>query len=295
MALPAPLLTSVERHACFTGSYHYESPVDVCADPAQPLSRMFHVSCGDCLSFKIGALSCNLPIGMTQYTLADALSAHVRALRGFRWSFSGYHAGPRFWLSAASFSDGLFLIDGSRNRNGVPEIDLLVEAFRHKLAQPADPSMLNASLYASEIVYVNLTQPLPQPVRTRQDLLGLPQCSRTPKQGYVRVALVEFQPFAAGIAAGPMGPMAGTIAQAPGATATAGVSPATAQAKTVIAAMPPPPPMVRAANPAHIAPPTPRSPAMPGKTLKIGDTCGTCGAEYKERPLFSGTFIGCLC
>lgn len=31
------------------------------------------------------------------------------------------------------------------------------------------------------------------------------------------------------------------------------------------------------------------------KTLKIGDICSVCGKEYKERQLFTGSFIGCMC
>jgi hypothetical protein len=27
----------------------------------------------------------------------------------------------------------------------------------------------------------------------------------------------------------------------------------------------------------------------------IGKTCGICNKEVKERPLFSGSFIGCMC
>lgn len=31
------------------------------------------------------------------------------------------------------------------------------------------------------------------------------------------------------------------------------------------------------------------------KKLKVGDICGTCSAEYKERMLFHSSYIGCHC
>jgi hypothetical protein len=195
------------------------------------------------LTFRVGTLANLLPTGMSAYTLADALTAHMRALRGYRWAISGYHAaGGGFWLSAACYTDSLYLVDGSRNRNNQSSVDLLIEAFTHKVMSPNDPRMLDPLLYSTETVYIDFAAPITT-VRSKQDILAAPQCSVTPKQGFRRIALVEFLPLAA-------------------------------------------------ANPAVVQTSTP--PPLP-RELKIGDTCSVCGAVVMERPLFSGTFVGCLC
>jgi hypothetical protein len=31
------------------------------------------------------------------------------------------------------------------------------------------------------------------------------------------------------------------------------------------------------------------------RTLRVGDRCPVCGAEVRQRPLFNGSYIGCLC
>jgi len=247
MSLPATLLGAIEGHTCFTGCYHYESPAEICTDPVQPPAPIIQVSCADCLSFRVGALTRLLPSGMTTYALADALTTHMRSLRGYIWSLSGYHAvGGGFWLSAAAFNDGLFLVDGSRNRSSTRgDADLLIEAFKHKLAPKADPRMLDPALYAAEVVYLSLAAPI-GPVQTKQDIMASPQCSLAAKQGFQRVTVVEFLPFA---------PQAVT-AQAP-----------------VSSSAPPPAP----------------------KPLERGDVCPVCHAEFAERALFTGTYVGCLC
>ncbi len=51
-------------------------------------------------------------------------------------------------------------------------------------------------------------------------------------------------------------------------------------------------PVARAAAASASAPPA--APPAP-KPLKIGDRCPVCGAEVRERSLFQGTFVGCLC
>lgn len=252
MALPAPLVAAIEAHTCFTGCYHCESPVEICMDPTQPLAPIVHVSCADCLSFRVGTLTRLLPAGTTTYALADALTAHMRAQRGYRWALSGYHAvGPGFWLSVASLTESLFLVDGVRNRNGArSEADLLVELFKHKLAQPWDPIMLDPALYAAEVVYLNLATPLP-PIQSKQDLLACPQYSAAAKQGFRRITVLEFLlPVAA--APSPLRAIAPVLAAAPAA------------------------------------------PARPRK-LERGDICPVCKAEFTERPLFTGSFVGCLC
>lgn len=251
MALPAALLAAVERHSCFTGCYRSESEVQVCIDPTQAPVPAVPVCCSDCLNFHPAALVSLLPLGMTSYALANALTAHVRALRGYRWATGGYHtAGTGFWLNAAYYGNGLFLVDAARNRNARTDVEMLIEAFQHGVVQPEDPRMLDPTFYTSELSYINMSKPI-APVRSKQDLLSSPQRSATPRQGYSRVSIVEFQPLAA----------AAVAASAPL---------------------------------AQCAPPA-RKPAPAPVKLKLGDTCPACGAVVMERPLFSGTFIGCLC
>ncbi len=265
VALPASLLTAVEAHPCFTGCYSHEIPVALCVDPARAPVTSFHAACQDCLMFHVGALASLLPPGTTQYTLAQELAAHMRGVRGYRWAFSGYHAtGPGFWLSVAYYGDGLFLVDGSRNHGGAKDVDLLVQAFRARLAQPDDPGMLDPALYAVDVVHLSCAPPL-GPVRTKQDILRLSQCSLAPRQGFRRVCILEFLPLTTALAAG-------TTAAPPRPAPAVAVAPATAS---------PAPPARRASAPA--------------RTARLGEICQSCGAEVKERPLFSGTFVGCLC
>lgn len=264
VALPASLLAAAEAHACFTGCYSHETPVALCIDAARPPVTSFHAACQDCLMFHVGALASLLPPGMTQYGLAQELAAHMRSVRGYRWAISGYHAtGQGFWLSAAYYGDGLFLVDGSRNHGGARDVDLLVQAFRSKLVQPDDQGMLDPALYASEIVHLSCAPPLGT-IKSKQDILRSPQCSLSPRQGLRRVCIVEFLPLTT--------------------TATNHNKPAIAP--PVPGKVPPPPAVVR---------PTAPPPRAPSRPLRVGDVCPVCGAEVKERPLFSGTFVGCLC
>jgi hypothetical protein len=248
MSLPASLLAAVEQHACFSGHYRHESEIQACIDPAQPVTRLYTVSCGDCLSFRPGVLASLLPVGLTMYGLADALSAHVRALRGYRWSVAGYFtAGGGFWLSAAYYGGGLFLVDASRNRNGRPDADVLADAFRLGVLTPEDPRMGIPSLYAAEQAYVNMASPVAR-VQSKQDLVASRQYSQRNRPGFARATILEFLPF--------------TTAAAP--------------------------------NPAS-SPPAPLAQAKIARKLEVGEVCPQCGAAVKERPLFTGSFVGCLC
>jgi hypothetical protein len=208
--------------------------------------------------FHIGALSSLLPPGTSQYSLAQEISAHMCSVRGYRWAFSGYHAcGPGFWLSAAYYGDGLFLVDGSRNHGKLSEIDLLIRAFQSHLAQPDDPGMLDPALYAESIVYL-ARSPKQSAVRVKQDILSSPDCSLVHRNGHKRVAIVEFLPL----------------------TSLAAASHA-----------PPAPSPTAILSPQSSAP----SPSPASRALQAGDVCPVCRAEVKERALFMGTFIGCLC
>jgi hypothetical protein len=255
MTLPASLLTAVERHPCFSGHYRSDSEIQACIDPGQPTARLYTVSCGDCLVFRPGVLTSHLPPGMSTYALADTLSAHVRSMRGYRWSVAGYFtAGGGFWLSAAYYGNGLFLVDASRNRNGRAEVDMLVEAFRHGVLQPEDPRMLDPQLYTAEPAYLNMAGAV-SPVGNKHDLVHSSQYSGGPRPGYGRASILEFQPLA-------------HASQGPSATPPPSAPP-----------LPPPPALV--------------PPAI--RRLVTGDLCPKCGHEVKERPLFTGTYVGCLC
>ncbi len=246
--LPQSLLDLVEKHSCFTGCYAYEHPIALCIDPSKPPVWSFHATCQDCLMFHVGAIADLLPPGMTQYTLTQKLNAHMRTIRGYRWSLSGYHAtGPGFWLSVAYFGDGLFLVDGSRDRGNTKEIDLLVRAFQSKLAQPDDPGMLDPALYASEAVYLDMSKSL-LGAKSKQDILKSPQCSAFDKGStYKKVSIVEFLPIT---------------------TKAASSQPASKQYASTGAL---------------------------ARGLFKGDICSFCQQEVKERTLFVGSYIGCLC
>lgn len=260
--LPASLLAAVESHACFTGCYTPDTSAVICADAAHPLVLSFYAGCQDCLTFKVGSLANLLPFGMSHHGLAQELSAHMRAVRGYRWAISGYHnTGQGFWLSAAYYGDGLFLVDGSRNHgSGGQDVDLLVQAFRSKLVQPDDQGMLDPALYSSEVVHLSCSTPLGA-VRTKQHILRNPQCSLSPRQGLRRVCIVEFLPLTTKVSSSSA--TNSVLWQSP--------------TKSVVTLWPSP-----AKSVAKLA-------------LKIGDTCTVCNAEVKERQLFTGTFVGCLC
>lgn len=195
MPVPASLLDAVDAHACFSGCYSHETPVALVTDPGRPPVVSFHAACQDCLMFHVGSLASLLPHGMTQYGLAQELAAHTRRTRGYRWAISGYHAtGQGFWLSAAYYGDGLFLVDGSRNHGGTRDVDLLVRAFRSKLVQPDDQGMLDPALYASEIVHIDATNII-LPKNGKSDILRSAGCSLSPRQGLRRTCIVEFLPL----------------------------------------------------------------------------------------------------
>jgi hypothetical protein len=59
----------------------------------------------------------------------------------------------------------------------------------------------------------------------------------------------------------------------------------------------PPPPTVRSATPLGPRPASVAtvSKAAPVSEAESGARCPDCGEEVKERPLFVGTYVGCLC
>jgi hypothetical protein len=273
MSLPISLLTAVASHGCFTGCYKSDRAASVCLDPAQPLATALHAVCSECLSFRVGALTTALGLGVTAQAFADELSAHVQALRGYVWSTSGYWANGGFWISAVYFGNGLFLVDGSRNGGQRSDLDMLIQAFRAGVVAPDDPRMVSPSHYTSEVVYVDMSQFIGL-VRDKQDLLASPAVRTTRLHGHQRAALLEFLPMA----------RSNFLPPNPGARPPA-VRPSS------------PPPTVRSATPLGPSPAlaTPASKAAPAPKAESGIYCPDCGEEIKERPLFVGTYVGCLC
>jgi hypothetical protein len=242
------------------------------------------------MSFRVGALSTALPPGQSSHALADELSAHVRGVRGYVWATSGYCNGSGgFWISAAYYGSGLFLVDASRNGGQCTDLDVLISAFRSGLVAPEDPRMLSQGLYTSEIVYIDMSHPIAS-VTCKLDLLSSPQCRSTRTQGYQRCAILEFVPLAHNQRL--------RQSQYLGAPAPTAMTPTTPSIPTTPTTMR----QARATAPAipMPAPSAPHASIAPTASATAAfahgaDVCPTCRAEIKERPLFVGTYIGCLC
>jgi hypothetical protein len=262
MPLPAPFVTEIETHLCLSGVYESEQPTLVCLDPNKPLEKMICVACRDCLMHHVGALASTLPAGMDGYALAREASAHVRALRGYKWSVSGYHlAGGGFWLTAMSYGNGILLVDGSRQSKATQsDLDLLIHAYTHKVCTPEDPRMTDPALYAVETVYLRMDKPILS-VTCKNDILSSSQYSRIQASGYRRATLCEFLPLQQNVAA--------PVAAAP------------------VAVQPNTTPIATAATPAESK--------KAAKPLQMGDICPVCHDEVRERLLFTSTFVGCKC
>jgi hypothetical protein len=133
--------------------------------------------------------------GVSSDAFADALSEHVRAFRGYLWARSGYHTGVNGgWLSVAYYGRGLFLVDASRNRNGVSDLAALIDAFQTGVLTPEDPRMVDYALYDVEVVHLNMARPIPG-VRSKSDIVSSPQCAMQPARGHHRFSLIEFLPL----------------------------------------------------------------------------------------------------
>jgi hypothetical protein len=283
MSLPSSLLSAVAAHRCFTGCYRSDPTARICIDPALPLAPALQAVCSDCMSFRVGALSSALPVGLSSHSLADELSAHVRGVRGYVWTTSGYcNGGGGFWISAAYYGSGLFLVDASRNGGQCTDLDVLISAFRSGVVTPEDPRMLSQGLYTSEIVYIDMSQPIAG-VSSKLDLLASPQCRSTRTQGYQRCAILEFVPLA----------HSQRLRQNP----YLGAAPVNVASPTTR-------PSVRATAPAIPLPASAPNLAASAPNLATSATtafahganvCPKCLAEVKERPLFVGTYVGCLC
>lgn len=276
MSLPAPFVNEIETHLCLSGCYESEQPTYVCLDPNKPLEKVICVSCHDCLMHHVGALASTLPTGMDGYALAREASAHVRALRGYKWSISGYHtAGGGFWLTAMSYGNGILLVDGSRHsKTKQTDLDLLIHAFKHKVCTPDDPRMTDPGLYSVETVYLRMDKPI-LPVTCKNDILSSSQCSKMQTSGYRPATLCEFLPMQQHAQA--------PVIQAP-VTSHANTTPVTTNMTANIAT-----------NVAATTSAPPPDTKKPKKTLKLGDVCPVCHDEVRERILFTSTYVGCKC
>jgi hypothetical protein len=268
MPLPAPFMNEIETHLCLSGCYESEQPTYVCLDANKPLEKVICVSCHDCLMHHVGSLASTLPTGMDGYALAREASAHVRALRGYKWSVSGYHtAGGGFWLTAMSYGNGILLVDGSRHsKTKQTDLDLLIHAFTHKVCTPEDPRMTDPALYAVETVFLRMDKPI-LPVTCKNDILSSQQCNRMQTSGYRRATLCEFLPLQ-------------QHAQVPIVTA---------------APLPNTTPLSIGGAPVVTAISTPAASKKASKPLQLGDVCPVCHDEVCERILFTSTYVGCKC
>ena len=185
--LPAMLLAAAEAHPCFSGCYRLEPRTTVVANSG--MVDVVHVCCEDCLAFRIGLPASEISRVMGDYMLALALTAHVRVQRGYRWAVSGFHKyGDGFWLSAAYYGEGLFLVDSSRNGGSLTDVDYLVLGLKHvPEIRIDDARMLDPALYRQRAGYTRV------PLAAPWNLDGY--LSTVPVEGGCRVAVVEFVPL----------------------------------------------------------------------------------------------------
>lgn len=193
MALPPALLTYVEHHGCFSGCYGSSSNVATFTTATQPPIAIVVVTCRDCYH-QIGTPASLLANGTTSHALADQLTQHVRAKRGYTLSVGGYHTqGPGFYISAVYWSScRTFLLGGERSRKLGSDLDLLQLAFRHGVLTPPEPGMVNAAHFSVETVYVDPAQILPA-VTTKHALLQWPGLRVQPVSGWQKLTLAEFK------------------------------------------------------------------------------------------------------
>jgi hypothetical protein len=278
MPLPNTLLQAAEQHRCFTGTYRDEQTVLSCLDANLPLEPLVQVSCTMCFQ-RFGALAALLPPSTTAAMLAADLTDHIRIQRGYAQSLGGYHGGGAgFWLSAAYFDGGFFLLDGSQgSQPSRPVLDLLADAIQRRLLRAADPRMIDPQHFAQQQVYVDVRQ-LPAGLRTPAQLRASAGFSLTPAVGFQRVTLAEFLPLTTALS--PVAPAAQAMApappQAPPSGNTSATSPVAAASATTSATSPS---GATAARPA----------------LRLGERCPVCADVVRQRELFSSVYIGCRC
>jgi hypothetical protein len=213
MALPPALLQFVEKHNCFSGCYGSSSNLHAFTAAIPAGQPMVSVICLDCLRH-IGALASLLPNGMHSYQLADELTRHMRAYRGYSVSLSGYHTkGPGFWFGAAYWAScNVFLLDGERSRNLGTDLDLLMLSFQHGVLSPPTPAMLDPTSFVVRPLFLDLQQPI-RGVAAKADLLTASGVSLQAVAGWKKVTMAEFVGAASQPAAIPTGHTGGVIGQ----------------------------------------------------------------------------------
>lgn len=213
MVLPQVLLQFVEQHGCFSGCYGSSSNLHAFTAATPAPQPAVSVTCLDCF-VHIGVLASLLPNGMQSYQLADELSRHVRARRGYSVSVSGYHTqGPGFWFGAVYWAScNVFLLDGERSRKLGTDLDLLMLSFQYGVLKPSAPAMLNPTSFVVQPLFLDLHQPI-SPVAAKADLLASSGVSMQPTAGWKKVTMAEFVGAVPPLPAIPARPAGPTIGQ----------------------------------------------------------------------------------
>ena len=204
MSLPPSLLSALESHPCFSGTFRYADTVQMVLDPAQPPELAYTIQCGDCLLWHAGVMRSLLPVGVDGYALARQATAHVSSARGYDGAIGGYHGGGAgFWLSAVYVASiDAFLLDGHRSRATATDLDLLIRSFRHKLWAPADAGMSDPARYVTQTLHVSMADAA-GPWPTLQDFLSSPAVHASAGAKTRTVTLAAYQRTLAPTAAAP--------------------------------------------------------------------------------------------
>jgi hypothetical protein len=260
MPVPARILQLVEAHHCFSGCYAPDGDVMCLIDRARSPELACYIQCQDCLTFRVGSIATLLGPGMDRYKLAREVTNHLRAVRNYALSFSGYHRqGGGVWLSAAYWANlGIFLLKSDRGSQGVNQcpVDLLIKAFINGVSVPPLAGMCDPNNYTSRQVFLNAAV-VSAPASARALFASL---SQTSAPGYVAVTLAEYLPVSRGASAG----------------VSSGATPAPAASHS------------RASRSASS-----RAPAVVPRPL--GSRCEVCGELVMERALLTSVYIGCRC
>lgn len=254
MTLPTALLDAAAAHRCFPGVFGRGNAIRLYPGLAGP-SEIVDFQCDNCLLFRIACAAADLPTGMTHEQAALEITAHVRALRGYRLSVAGYHTSIGGWLSAAYWNQaGIFVLRADRGSSASKTpLSVLIDALTRGPMAPLDPAMLDPAQYAVQDVFLSVVPP--PSVTSLAGLLASAHVSPTKTADHQKVTLAAFLP----------------AAPAPSA--------------------PSPPVSPAGAAPS----PTVSVPAEPALPLQPGERCPTCGQTVGERWLFTTHYTGCGC
>ncbi|MBI4822394.1 MAG: hypothetical protein HY791_39405 [Deltaproteobacteria bacterium] len=261
--LPASLQKAAEDHPCFAAVWEDEDAVVAC-DPARPNEELGVIRCGSCLRSHLAVPSTLLQRKYGRPCWGDEVSQLTQKSRGIEFSFAGYHYanGNGFWLCAAYYPCGLFLLDPSKNSGPTDCVDLLIRAFQQGVARPTHKLMTDRTSYSNpDDVYLSPDSPI-SAITSRNQLLTSSLVSRSYASRWKRVSVVEFYPA---------------------------TQPVATPAAPALLALPTPPPASKQASPPTQPPP------RAARAAALGEICEKCGGEVKERYLFVSRFIGCHC